>query len=199
MLPDLSPAHILIVVVVALIVVGPKDLPMLLRKIGQFMGKMRTMANEFRASFDEMARQSELDELRKEVESMRAAANAETEKIAYNTDFGITDAIKSDAEGAAMHEWMGSGASEDHSILPPKITTVGKIKTTSVPKGKAAKASAKAAPKTASKAAAKSGSKPAVKAPGKAPGKAKVSAPAASKPEPKPRAKKPKSASEAGS
>jgi sec-independent protein translocase protein TatB len=88
MLPDLSPAHIIIVVVVALVVVGPKDLPMLLRKIGQFMGKMRSMANEFRASFDEMARQSELDELRKEVESMRAAANAAT------PDLGLTDVVR---------------------------------------------------------------------------------------------------------
>src|SRR5205807_2654541 len=61
----------LIAAVVALIVVGPKDLPMLLRKLGQFMAKVRSMAAEFRASFDEMARQSELDELRKEVEAMR--------------------------------------------------------------------------------------------------------------------------------
>jgi sec-independent protein translocase protein TatB len=89
MLPDLSPAHIIIVVVVALVVVGPKDLPMLLRKIGQFMGKMRGMANEFRASFDEMARQSELDELRKEVEAMRAAASAAT------PDLGLNDVVRS--------------------------------------------------------------------------------------------------------
>jgi len=74
MLPDLSPTHIIIFVVLALLVVGPKDLPALLRKTGQFMGRLRGMANEFRASFDEMARQSELDELRKEVEAMRAAA-----------------------------------------------------------------------------------------------------------------------------
>ena len=57
--------------IVALIVVGPKDLPVLLRKLGQFMARVRAMAAEFRASFDEMARQSELDELRKEVEAMR--------------------------------------------------------------------------------------------------------------------------------
>ena len=74
MLPDLSAAHIFLLVVVALVVVGPKDLPALLRKIGQFMAKLRGMANEFRASFDEMARQSELDELRREVDAMRAAA-----------------------------------------------------------------------------------------------------------------------------
>ena len=51
--------------------VGPKDLPLLLRKLGQWMAKARGMANEFRSSFDEMARQSELDELRKEVQALR--------------------------------------------------------------------------------------------------------------------------------
>jgi sec-independent protein translocase protein TatB len=60
-----------IVGVIALIVVGPKDLPILMRKVGRFVGKMRGMAAEFRASFDELARQSELDELRREVEAMR--------------------------------------------------------------------------------------------------------------------------------
>ena len=57
--------------IVALVVVGPKDLPILLRKVGQFTAKMRGLAAEFRSSFDEMARQSELDELRKEVEALR--------------------------------------------------------------------------------------------------------------------------------
>jgi len=61
---------------VALIVVGPKDLPVLLRKVGQFTAKMRGLAAEFRASFDEMARQSELDELRKEVEALRQGVTA---------------------------------------------------------------------------------------------------------------------------
>ena len=64
-------AELLVIAAVALIVVGPKDLPVLMRKIGAFMNKMRGMAAEFRASFDEMARQSELDELRKEVEQLR--------------------------------------------------------------------------------------------------------------------------------
>jgi sec-independent protein translocase protein TatB len=54
-----------------LIVLGPKDLPVVMRRIGQFVGKMRGMAAEFRASFDELARQSEIDELRKEVEALR--------------------------------------------------------------------------------------------------------------------------------
>ena len=73
MLPEGRWLELMIAAVVALVVVGPKDLPILLRKLGQFMARVRSMAAEFRASFDEMARQSELDELRKEVEAMRKA------------------------------------------------------------------------------------------------------------------------------
>jgi len=68
---DFSWSHILIVLIVALVVVGPKDLPPLMRMLGQWAAKARAMANEFRKSFDEMARQSELDELRKEIASLR--------------------------------------------------------------------------------------------------------------------------------
>ena len=68
---DLSWSHILIFLVVALVVVGPKDMPKMLRVAGQWVGKARGMANEFRKSFDDMARQSELDELRKEIENLR--------------------------------------------------------------------------------------------------------------------------------
>ena len=69
---DFSWSHILIVLIVALIVVGPKDLPRLMRIAGQWAGKARAMADQFRKSFDDMARQSELDELRKEIENLRS-------------------------------------------------------------------------------------------------------------------------------
>ena len=63
--------ELLVIAVIALIVVGPKDLPVLLHRVGKFTGRMRAMASEFRASFDEMARQAELDELRKEIEALK--------------------------------------------------------------------------------------------------------------------------------
>jgi sec-independent protein translocase protein TatB len=72
MLPEVGGSELLLIATIALIVVGPKDLPLLMRKVGHALGRMRAMAAEFRASFDEMARQSELEELRKEVEAMRA-------------------------------------------------------------------------------------------------------------------------------
>lgn len=77
MFPEGRALEFLIVAALALVFVGPKDLPIMLRKLGQFMAKVRGMAAEFRASFDEMARQSELDELRKEVEAMRAGQMAD--------------------------------------------------------------------------------------------------------------------------
>jgi sec-independent protein translocase protein TatB len=76
MFPEDRFLEILIIGALALIVIGPKDLPILMRRIGRFVGKMRGMAAEFRASFDELARQSELDELRREVEALRHAQSA---------------------------------------------------------------------------------------------------------------------------
>ena len=64
-------SHILILLTVALVVVGPKDLPRLMNIAGRWAGKARNMANEFKKSFDDMARQSELDELRAEVERLK--------------------------------------------------------------------------------------------------------------------------------
>jgi sec-independent protein translocase protein TatB len=72
MFPEGRILDFLIVGVIALIVVGPKDLPILMRRAGRFLAHMRGMAAEFRASFDELARQSELDELRREVEALRS-------------------------------------------------------------------------------------------------------------------------------
>jgi sec-independent protein translocase protein TatB len=74
MLPEVGVPELLVIAAIALIVVGPKDLPILMRKVGRFVAHLRGMAAEFRASFDELARQSELEELRREVEAMRQAA-----------------------------------------------------------------------------------------------------------------------------
>lgn len=71
MLPSLGFNEIIILGILALVVVGPKDLPLLFRKIGRWTAKLRGMAQEFRTGFDELARQAELDELKKEVDALR--------------------------------------------------------------------------------------------------------------------------------
>lgn len=111
MLPDIGASELLVIAAVALIVVGPKDLPVLLRRVGQFVARLRGMAAEFRASFDEMARQSELDELRREVEAMRSATNPT--KM-------LTDAAK-DASGADMFDDIHRGLAESGGQLHPPM------------------------------------------------------------------------------
>ena len=71
MLPSLGFNEIVILGILALVVVGPKDLPLLFRKLGKWTAKLRGMAQEFRTGFDELARQAELDELKKEVDALR--------------------------------------------------------------------------------------------------------------------------------
>lgn len=62
---DIASSELLLVVLVALIVIGPKDLPKALRVVGKWVGKARSVAAHFRSGFDEMVRQSELEELEK--------------------------------------------------------------------------------------------------------------------------------------
>ncbi len=62
---DIAWSELAVVAVVALIVIGPKDLPKVLRSIGQWTAKARAMAREFQSGIDDMVRETELDELRK--------------------------------------------------------------------------------------------------------------------------------------
>ncbi len=62
---DIASGELLLVALVALLVIGPKDLPRVLRFVGNWVGKARRVAGQFRSGIDEMVRQSELDELEK--------------------------------------------------------------------------------------------------------------------------------------
>jgi sec-independent protein translocase protein TatB len=68
---DIGWSELLIIAVMALIVVGPKDLPVLLRTVGRYVGIVRRQAAEFRAQFDEALRESELDQIRKDVAGLK--------------------------------------------------------------------------------------------------------------------------------
>ena len=62
--------ELLVIAIVALVVIGPKELPNLLRSWGKWMTKMRGMASEFRGHVDEMVRQSDLDAVKKQLDAV---------------------------------------------------------------------------------------------------------------------------------
>ena len=62
---DLSSPHLLLVAIVAVVVIGPKDLPKAMRVVGYWVGKARGTMRQFRAGFDAMVREAELAEMEK--------------------------------------------------------------------------------------------------------------------------------------
>jgi sec-independent protein translocase protein TatB len=71
---EFSWAHILVIAVVALIVIGPKELPTVLRTAGQWMGKIRRMAAEFQGQFQEALREAEMADLKQQFDDVSSAA-----------------------------------------------------------------------------------------------------------------------------
>lgn len=69
---DIGWSELLLVAVLAIVFVAPKDLPRMMRTLGQLMAKARSMAREFQQSFEDLAQEAELEELRKEVAELRA-------------------------------------------------------------------------------------------------------------------------------
>lgn len=67
-------SELLVVGIVALIVVGPKELPALLRTVGKYIGIVKRQASEFRAQFDDAMRESELQSIKKDIESIKTEA-----------------------------------------------------------------------------------------------------------------------------
>ncbi len=65
---DLGWSEIAVIAAVALVFIGPKDLPRVLRTVGLYVRKARKVASEFQSSIEEMAREAELDEIRKQID-----------------------------------------------------------------------------------------------------------------------------------
>ena len=97
--------ELLVIVIVALIVIGPKELPGLLRTWGKWMAQMRGMAAEFRGHVDEMVRQSELDEVKKQLESAQGGLDLKsldpTKQIRSAIEEGMAEGEKAIAEAKA--------------------------------------------------------------------------------------------------
>jgi sec-independent protein translocase protein TatB len=91
---DIGWSELLLIGIVTLIVIGPKELPGALRTLGQWMTKVRRMASEFQNQFQDALREAELSELKKEVDEMAAKASSYTQ-------FDPLEDVRRDIEKAA--------------------------------------------------------------------------------------------------
>jgi sec-independent protein translocase protein TatB len=112
---DLSWSELLLIGVVALIFIGPKELPGVLRTLGQWMSKIRRMAGDFQNQFHDAMREAELADLKKEVDEMAAQAarynfdplaDVRKEMESAQRDIESTVAVKQ-AESPAVGEPAG--------------------------------------------------------------------------------------------
>jgi sec-independent protein translocase protein TatB len=96
---DMSWGEVMLIGGVALIVIGPKDLPKALRTVGQVTSKLRRMAGEFQMQFNEAIREAELDDVRREVDGIRNTVR--TASSTFNPVQTIRDELKGAVEGRA--------------------------------------------------------------------------------------------------
>lgn len=82
---DLSWGEIVVIGTVAVIFIGPKELPGALRAAGHWIGKARTMAREFQNNVDDMIREADLDEVKKQVQSAQSLASGGISTAIQNT------------------------------------------------------------------------------------------------------------------
>jgi sec-independent protein translocase protein TatB len=94
---DIGWTEFVLIAVVALIAIGPKELPGVLRAVGQWMAKARKMAAEFQAQFQEAMREAEMADLKKSFDEVREAASGlSSGNIMTSLHKDVTDAFKID-------------------------------------------------------------------------------------------------------
>ncbi|MBO0764903.1 MAG: twin-arginine translocase subunit TatB [Hyphomicrobiaceae bacterium] len=92
---DITSSKLFLLAIVALLVIGPKDFPVLLRTIGKYVGIIRGHAREFRAQFDEAMRETELAEIKKDMENIAQEAEASFNATGREVEQTLNDAGKS--------------------------------------------------------------------------------------------------------
>jgi sec-independent protein translocase protein TatB len=205
---DVGWSEMLVIAVVLIVVVGPKDLPRMLRQFGRTTAKLRAMAGDFRRQFDEALKEAELDDVSDAISSVRKINPmneirkhlAPIEDVGQQVRAGLDDVMKPQAKPVAAEtsaepvamEPLKNGAVEMPGDTAPVVRTAKPARAART-RATAAKPSATKAASSKASAPAKAAAKPAAKAaaakaaplktsPAKAPGKSAPSKPPVSKP-----------------
>lgn len=119
---DLGGVEVLIIIVVALVVLGPKELPVMVRSVMGFIRKIRMMAAEFQGTLDELAREADLQDIKKSVTELKQVGNNPT---ALLTKLGIDETTS--AEVGAMVTDVKNEVQNNHQELTTSLTEVREV------------------------------------------------------------------------
>jgi sec-independent protein translocase protein TatB len=153
-------SELLLIGIVALIAIGPKELPTVLRTLGQWMSKLRRMASEFQSQFQEAMREAEMADLKKQVDEMTSQAQS-------YASFDPVSEVKRELEStqqqieSAMVDKAGAASPSPPVAAEPSTSPVGAEPAVAPGTDVAAPASAAPEPATADADAAKPDGKPA--------------------------------------
>ncbi len=117
---DIGWGELVLIGVVALIVIGPKELPAVLRTFGQYMTKIRRMAAEFQSQFQEAMREAEMAELKQQFDAIHDAAKdiRNFDPVGSVRDHIETAAAEKPAEAAPSGSAAATSASDPLSATP---------------------------------------------------------------------------------
>ncbi|GGB96151.1 hypothetical protein GCM10011494_13290 [Novosphingobium endophyticum] len=128
---DIGASELLMVIIVAVVVIGPKDMPMAMRTAGRWIGKMRKVSGHFRAGLDAMVREAELEEMEKKwreqneaimnaAPQLPSAEEMQAPIASRSTDTPSAAPASPDAqEGEAQHETKDDSRQAELNLPPP--------------------------------------------------------------------------------
>ncbi len=118
---DIGASELLLIVVIAIVAIGPKDLPLALRTAGKWMGKIRRVSGHFRAGVETMIREAEMDEMEKKWREQNEAIMTAHPPVAS-------------AEAALIGQDPGTTVAEPEANVPPENEPKPKPKRVRKPK-----------------------------------------------------------------
>src|SRR6266481_7014181 len=136
---DIGWSELVVIAVVALIAIGPKELPGVLRMVGQWMGKARKMAAEFQGQFQEAMREAEMADLKKTFDEVKEAATGFTDgNVMTSLQKDVGDALRiddidkpavaaTDTPAISGTDTLAISGTDTLAIEPPVIPTTPEI------------------------------------------------------------------------
>src|SRR5262245_34007241 len=135
---DIGWSELRVIAVVAIVVVGPKELPKLMRSFGFYAGKLRRAAAEFRRQFDDAMREAELEEVKQAIESVRTETRTLHETAPLDRPLMV--------EGPATPPAAAKQGKAKPAAKAPRKRTASKAKTQTKTAAKRAKSGTEPAP-----------------------------------------------------